>query len=359
MNRDTFNSMLREPASISVESRDELLKMVKEYPWCSSAHVLLCKLDHREQHVAYDQHLRRAAVYAYDREALYNLLMGDKLRDTVAQFDQEVESQSDDEVENPKPSVGEAVAEEGFSAASQPDAEISQETLSAEDSQDGADENDAPSARLGRDKEEEEADQATAKRKKAGDFDDLHREIIVEAISSTIEREVDEKDEPEDVPEANEASETKHEITKTPPASEGPETSVTTKPKVAQNITDTGHLSAYAKWLLAHQQAEERDDSATPALADELPADPKLKHTALIDRFIETDPKITPGKADLFSTENLAKMSLVEDEAFVTETMAMIYARQGHKKKAIKAYKLLSLKYPEKSVYFANQIKKL
>ncbi len=359
MNRDTFNSMLREPASISVESRDELLKMVKEYPWCSSAHVLLCKLDHREQHVGYDQHLRKAAIYAYDREALYNLLMGDKLRDTVAQFDQEVVSQSDEEVEDAKPSVVEAVPEEGVSAASQPDAGISQETLAAENSQEGADENDAASARLGRGNEEEEADQATAKRKKAGDFDDLHREIIVEAISSTIEREVDEKDEPEDAPEADVASETEHEITETPPASEERETPVATKQKEAQNTSDTGHLSAYAKWLLAHRRGEESEHSTTPMLADELPADPKLKHTALIDRFIETDPKITPGKADLFSTENLAKMSLVEDEAFVTETMAMIYARQGHKKKAIKAYKLLSLKYPEKSVYFANQIKKL
>jgi len=39
--------------------------------------------------------------------------------------------------------------------------------------------------------------------------------------------------------------------------------------------------------------------------------------------------------------------------------MAKIYANQGAANKAIKAYKLLSLKYPEKSIYFANQIKKL
>ncbi|MFV0376860.1 MAG: hypothetical protein ACK5JD_06100 [Mangrovibacterium sp.] len=41
---------------------------------------------------------------------------------------------------------------------------------------------------------------------------------------------------------------------------------------------------------------------------------------------------------------------------FVTETLAKIYIRQGMYKQAILAYEKLSLKYPEKNIYFAGQI---
>ena len=43
----------------------------------------------------------------------------------------------------------------------------------------------------------------------------------------------------------------------------------------------------------------------------------------------------------------------------MTETLAKIYVKQQKIKKALYAYKILSLKYPEKSSFFANQIKKL
>jgi hypothetical protein len=39
--------------------------------------------------------------------------------------------------------------------------------------------------------------------------------------------------------------------------------------------------------------------------------------------------------------------------------MAQLYAKQGKMEKAKRAYELLSLKYPEKSIYFAAQFQKL
>ena len=41
----------------------------------------------------------------------------------------------------------------------------------------------------------------------------------------------------------------------------------------------------------------------------------------------------------------------------MTETLAKVYLEQGHLDKAIMAYEILSLKYPQKSSLFANQIK--
>jgi hypothetical protein len=44
---------------------------------------------------------------------------------------------------------------------------------------------------------------------------------------------------------------------------------------------------------------------------------------------------------------------------FCTETLAQIYAEQGYTEEAKQIYSKLSLRYPEKSVYFASLIEKL
>ena len=55
----------------------------------------------------------------------------------------------------------------------------------------------------------------------------------------------------------------------------------------------------------------------------------------------------------------MAKKSVVEPEDLITETLANIYAQQGNFQKAIHFYEKLSLKFPEKSRYFAALIKEL
>ena len=108
--------------------------------------------------------------------------------------------------------------------------------------------------------------------------------------------------------------------------------------------------SLFGRWL--QQRAREtgfgQDDLAERGAA------------ALIDAFLaKGDVKIGPIRDALESTEDWAKQGLVEDPSLVTETMARLYAQQGQMGRARKAFKLLALKYPEKSVYFAAQLKKL
>ena len=80
----------------------------------------------------------------------------------------------------------------------------------------------------------------------------------------------------------------------------------------------------------------------------------------LIDKIIESDPgRIKLGSNKFFTPATDAKQSLLENEHLVTETLAKIYALQGNISKAIRAYEILSLKFPQKSVYFASLIEKL
>ncbi|MDA0178380.1 hypothetical protein OOZ35_12835 [Mesoflavibacter profundi] len=76
----------------------------------------------------------------------------------------------------------------------------------------------------------------------------------------------------------------------------------------------------------------------------------------LIDKFIANNPKLEPAKSTA-KKHNLAKERMIQPEALMTETLARIYVEQKNYKKAIQSYKILSLKYPEKSGFFADQIK--
>lgn len=82
------------------------------------------------------------------------------------------------------------------------------------------------------------------------------------------------------------------------------------------------------------------------------------KEESLVNNFLEKEVKISrPKKKDFFNSVNVAKSSLLENDDLVTPTLAKVYLEQGHYKKAIFSYKKLILKYPEKSVFFAGQIK--
>ena len=74
----------------------------------------------------------------------------------------------------------------------------------------------------------------------------------------------------------------------------------------------------------------------------------------LIDEFIKNSPKIKINN-DYEVKSSFKTDQKIKDE-LITETLAKIYVKQEKFNKAIKAYEILSLKYPKKSSFFADQI---
>ena len=82
----------------------------------------------------------------------------------------------------------------------------------------------------------------------------------------------------------------------------------------------------------------------------------KAAKMAQIKAYIATNTNIIP---QFSSTEKITikDAEKINKEALMTETLARVYLEQKKYKKALQAYKILSLKYPEKNSFFASQIK--
>lgn len=116
---------------------------------------------------------------------------------------------------------------------------------------------------------------------------------------------------------------------------------------------------SFSEWLqLTKAEPIKRKEEETAAIEpqkEEKFQEEKRKKEELINRFIETNPKIIPNKntpsVPVFIEKN------EDDQSFLmTETLAKIYLEQKKYQKAIQAYEILILKYPEKSSLFADRI---
>jgi hypothetical protein len=109
--------------------------------------------------------------------------------------------------------------------------------------------------------------------------------------------------------------------------------------------------------------------SEEPEMAESDKSTPQLQHQDLIDTFIREDEERTTGRwldADddseqhgdfpAVATQKMGEFN-TSDDSYFTETLAKIYIRQKRFEKALEIIQNLSVKYPEKNVYFADQIR--
>lgn len=116
---------------------------------------------------------------------------------------------------------------------------------------------------------------------------------------------------------------------------------------------------SFAEWLkLTKAKPIERAEDVSKLPSETSVQEEKERKFELIDRFIQERPKIIPSEtAQKTEQHNLAQPYTQASDALMTETLAKVYLQQKNYKKAIQAYKILILKNPEKSGFFADQIR--
>ncbi|MDI5896942.1 tetratricopeptide repeat protein [Flavobacterium yafengii] len=113
---------------------------------------------------------------------------------------------------------------------------------------------------------------------------------------------------------------------------------------------------SFQEWLqLSRTEPIEREKESAINLPLPVIDEDKRKKLELIDKFIEASPKISPVKHGVASTVTF-DLNAADNSFLMTETLARVYLEQKKYQKAIQAYEILILKYPEKSSFFADRI---
>jgi tetratricopeptide (TPR) repeat protein len=113
---------------------------------------------------------------------------------------------------------------------------------------------------------------------------------------------------------------------------------------------------SFQEWLqISRTQPIEREKEVVDHSKTSELEEAKKKKIELIDKFIETSPKISPIKQGAITTVNF-EPNKDDNSYLMTETLARVYLEQKKYQRAIQAYEILILKYPEKSSFFADRI---
>ena len=325
MDKQSFNTTLSHSGSVENLNFQELEALVEVYPYLQSARALLLKAYKQKESYKYNHFLKATAAFTTDRSVLFDYI-------TSKSFKQNDISKSIKQNHNNLKLI-ELVDEEQVRDNLIDDKKVQQFIKDT----DGV---------LNPDLFIIKSDEKINIEKKL-----IDNESKVEAFFEKIKVEIDE-------------------ITEKKTQDNNSENIIDFSPlEIGKPLEfDTNEAHSFSEWLkITSLKPVQRNDEAS---SNELTVTPKTtkqnieetsqidsfsEKLAIIDKFLESNPKIKPP------TEKTPQPKLVDnsdtlEDSLMTETLARIYLEQKNYDKAIQAYKILSLKYPEKSSFFAHQI---
>lgn len=306
---------IKNPNLLDKQSTAELQKLVIDFPYFQTAHLLLSMSAKKWDASIYQQSLKKTAIVATNRAHLFHLI-------NQAENEQAIEKEVEPVI------VKQAIIEEKIISEPVVEEINKQEELKHE--------LDILKA----------TDVVTETKKELIAEEVLEKEIEKQVVAAYIEKEINKTQELYNPTKGKEEPENFSDWLLFLKKNNG---------QSYQNIED--------------QVNEKKERKLTPKVKD-VPStgevtnktlSQKERNKALIDKIIETNPGLIRNKEEpkFYTPDTKAKESLIENEHLVTETLAKIYALQGSVNKAVRAYEILSLKFPQKSAYFASLIQKL
>ncbi len=325
LNTKTYTDLLSKPQHIDKEAMDQLDIVIKKYPYFQSARALQLKALKNQNSFLYNDALKVSAAYTTDRDILFEFITSK----TFAQNEISQIIQQHDPSLNDIEVVSENVSEQ---TAIELDNQMKAEMKKAE-------------AILNPDLFE----------RKFGSVEKL--------ANPSSEKE---KPTPPMVTEDNQNVNKEKEDSAKTEQTEAEKNLEIDKP-LDFTKSDTHSFSEWLKLTKANpidrssaegktaQSTDGKETFSEETNKKKRPSDQERKFK-MIEKFIQDKPKIKPAEQQS-PKANLAKPYTQTPDALMTETLAKVYLQQKNYKKAIQAYKILILKNPEKSGFFADQIR--
>lgn len=312
--------ILQNPNSMPIATIDELYVMTRKYPYFATAHILLSRAKFLYEPAESGAGLKIAAAYSTNRKNLYNLL-----HNTPSQMAPEYVKTPEGSMplnENNEMQLNpteQAMVDpvEPVVASSEPEfiSEIEEPSLISDlNKEQQLTEKQTTHARI-----KEAAEEVLTE----GASTELDVEVMATGISHYtalhLEKELEQNQE---------------------------------QPETGKQIGEQGREKSFLDWLKNPQVIEKQGKKEEKKEETEV----KKPKDILVEKFIREEPKISKPKSEFYSPINMARQSVTEDDNLASETLAKIYIAQGNYSKAIRTLRVLELKYPEKSLYFAALI---
>jgi hypothetical protein len=304
MNRNDFLNMIEDTVPVSRQMIGEVYELIDIFPYFQSAHLLLLKGLYSNADVKFENQLRNSAIHVGDREVLYWLLKTKNTSDT-----DKIDIKQDSDL---KKEIASDTHQTVIESAKNSEYMINEIEKNSDETkfiekQDAPGQNPAHSIMI------------------ATEPDNFESEGVIflpDEDTSPPDDKVFFMDPGFSFPEHSDLLELDLDEGKTSPLSEE-----------EINLDDPDKPKRNSK---------------------------KLLQSELIDKFIIANPRIEPVKDKTYvPNDDNSKPFVEEADGLVTETLAKIYVNQGYYSRAMDIYEKLSLKFPEKSSYFASQIEKV
>jgi tetratricopeptide (TPR) repeat protein len=302
MNRSDFLNMIEDKVHMNRQMIGEVYELIDIFPYFQSAHMLLLKGLHNNADVKFEKQLRISAIHIADREVLYYYLLKKKPKSV---------SEESGTVNQLKRTAEEVVFDHQQTVIES--AKNSEQLIT-----------------------EIENNLADTQTKPADEAQHIHSHSILVSSGADIMQ-------PDEVMmvDDEETSSDDDKVFYMDPGFSVPEASDLLELDIEEVISNPNEEIIGIPEIAANSQDKSK----------------KLTQADLIDKFIIANPRIEPVKARVTTPgEDISKPFIENEGGFITETLARIYINQGYYSKAIDIYEKLSLKFPEKSSYFASQI---